>query len=59
MYKINHERTRAAAEKIGLALFITGVLHMALNQTFLLHNVLLTVVGLLCVIISVLEKNND
>ena len=59
MYKINHERTRSAGEKIGIALFIAGVLHMALNQSFLLSNMGLTGVGLLCVIISVLEINND
>ena len=39
MYKINHERTRSAGEKIGIALLIAGILHMALNQSFLLSNI--------------------
>lgn len=59
MYKINHERTRSAMEKIGLALFVAGVLHMALNETFLLSSTGLTVGGILCVIISLLEREND
>ena len=59
MYKINHERTRSAGEKIGIALFIAGILHMALNQSFLLSNILLTVFGFSCVIISVMEKTDD
>ena len=59
MYKINHERTRSAGEKIGIALLIAGILHMALNQSFLLSNILLTVFGFACVIISVVEKTDD
>lgn len=58
MYKFNQERTRSAGEKIGLALFIAGVLHMALNETFLLSSVGLTVGGIFCVIISLLENKN-
>lgn len=58
MYKFNQERTRSAGEKIGLALFIAGVLHMTLNETFLVSSLVLTVIGILCVIISLLEKEN-
>ena len=56
MYKLNHKRTRAAAERIGLALFIAGVLHMALNETIQHGNMGLAVGGLICVIITLLER---
>lgn len=59
MYRFNYERARSTGEKIGLALFIAGILHMALNETFLLSSVGLTAGGMLCVIISLLEKEND
>lgn len=59
MYKIDYDRTRSSVEKIGVSLFIAGILHMALNETFLLSNIGLTVGGILCVIISVSEKEND
>ena len=56
MYKFNQERTRSAGEKIGLALLIAGVLHMALNETFLGSSVWLAIAGTLCVIISLIER---
>ena len=59
MYKINHERTLSAGEKIGIALFIAGILHMALNESLLMSDMLLTGVGLACVIMSILEKQHD
>ena len=59
MYKINHERTRSAVEKIGIALLISGIIHIALSQSFLVSNILLTVLGFACVILSVVEKTDD
>lgn len=59
MYKINHERTRSATEKIGLAWFIACTLHMALYETFLLPIGALATGGIVCVILSLVEKEND
>ena len=59
MYKINRDRTRSAGEKIGLAWFIAATLHMALNETLLLPMSLLAAGGIVCVIITSLEKTND
>ena len=56
MYKINHERTRSAGEKIGLTWFIASTLHMALSKTLLVSIGALAAGGILCVIISLLEK---
>ena len=59
MYKLNHEHTRSAIEKIGLALFIAGALHISLSETFLPASIVLTAVGFLSLITSLLEKIND
>ena len=52
MYKLNHEHTRSAIEKIGLALFIAGALHISLSETFLPASIVLTAVGFLSLITS-------
>ena len=59
MYRFNHRGARSAGEKIGLAWFIASTLHMALSETLLLSISALATGGLLCVIVSLPEKNDD